>query len=345
MTDQNSTESPVFAPRHTGVVRVLVSPGEVGPFSSDEAAQALGEGVGEIIRNADIVLAPLSAGGAGTSELFTGERVTLPTTDAVGSLTEATYTYDRDTATAYIDLAAAAGFPDTDKATETGDTYGVGVLVADAQTRGAERVVLALGDALTVDGGTGILVALAANPVNADGHPVPKGGAFLEQVADLETAKLNIPAAGMEWILLADSAAGVDTSHPGLASLARAAGVDPGQPGWGAGGGVAIGLAWVSSLIYGTAHRVRVLRGVDVVAQSLAVDAHATEADFVISAGAAGQAVIRLAPEATVGIAGEAVEGAAVQAGLPEEIVSLAQLRQAGAQLAADYLRISTVQG
>ncbi len=345
MADQNSTESSVFAPRHTGVVRVLVSPGTVGPFSAEEAAQAIGEGVGEVIRNADIVLAPLAEGGAGTSALFTGERVTLPTTDAVGSLTEATYTYDPDTATAYIDLAAAAGFPDTGKSAETGDTYGVGVLVADAQTRGAERVVLALGNAVTVDGGTGILVALAANPVNAAGHPVPKGGAFLDQIADLETAKLNIPAAGMEWILLADSAEAVNISHPGLASLAQTAGIDPAQPGWGAGGGVAVGLAWVSSLIYGTTDRVRVLRGVDVVADSLAVGAHADQADFVISAGAAGQAVVRLAPEATVGVVGEAIEGAAVRAPLPEEIDSLSQLREAGAQLASDYLRISTVQG
>ncbi|MDK6919060.1 glycerate kinase, partial [Escherichia coli] len=84
---------------------------------------------------------PMADGGEGTSTLFEGERITLPTTDAAGRLTEATYTYDAATTTAFIDVAAASGLPAVadSPVVMTGDTYGTGVLIADAQTRGATR--------------------------------------------------------------------------------------------------------------------------------------------------------------------------------------------------------------
>lgn len=89
-----------------------------------------------VIHDANVILAPMADGGEGTSSLFAGERITLPTTDAAGRLTEATYTFDAETETAYIDVAAATGLPAVKDhlVPLTGDTYGTGVLVADAET-------------------------------------------------------------------------------------------------------------------------------------------------------------------------------------------------------------------
>ena len=92
--------------------RIVIAPDSFkGTATAEQAAQWLGEGVRSVIRDADITLAPMADGGEGTSSLFTGERITLPTTDAAGRLTEATYTYDAATETAYIDVAAASGLP------------------------------------------------------------------------------------------------------------------------------------------------------------------------------------------------------------------------------------------
>ena len=73
--------------------RVVIAPDAFkGTASAEDAAQWLGEGVREIIRDAEVLLAPMADGGEGTSSLFEGERITLPTTDAAGRLTEASYT-------------------------------------------------------------------------------------------------------------------------------------------------------------------------------------------------------------------------------------------------------------
>ena len=92
--------------------RILIAPDSFkGTATAQQAAEWLGEGVRSIIRDAEITLLPMADGGEGTSSLFQGEQITLPTTDAAGRLTEATYTYDAETTTAFIDVAAASGLP------------------------------------------------------------------------------------------------------------------------------------------------------------------------------------------------------------------------------------------
>lgn len=150
-----------------------------GRASAQEAAAYLGEGVRAVLPDAEITLAPMADGGEGTSAAFSGRTITLPTTDAAGRLTEASYRYDDASATAYIDVAAASGLPAvSDRPVPlTGDTYGTGVLIADAQTRGARTITLALGGTATIDGGTGILVALGATPLTRVATPYPRAAA------------------------------------------------------------------------------------------------------------------------------------------------------------------------
>lgn len=307
-----------FSATPTESVRVLIV------AETDADAHALGHGVQSVIRDADITLVPMSS----VADLFTGQRITLPTVTAAGALTEASYTFDADTNIAYIDAAAAAGDVN---AGERGDTYGVGVLIADAETRGARTIALNLDGVTTLDGATGILVALAANPITAEGHPVVKGTAGLADIADLDTAKLNVSAAGMRWVLLTGDDSTVDTSHPGLGNLIDVSGINPDQPGWGAGGAIPVGLAWISSIVYGNAENVQVVS----IADAIGVKDHE---GLIVTAGALTPAVVRSASTAVVGVAGSA-EGARLDADVDKG------LEHAGAQLASDYLRISSVQG
>ncbi|KQB86689.1 Glycerate 2-kinase [Corynebacterium lowii] len=355
-----------------------------GRASASDAARYLGEGVRKVLPHAEIVLAPMADGGEGTAASFSGRTITLPTTDAAGRLTEASYLYDEATATAYIDVAAASGLPAvaTSPVPLTGDTYGTGVLIADAQTRGARCITLALGGTATIDGGTGILVALGATPLNPRGYAVPKGGGYLSAIADIDTAQLNIPAAASEWVLLCDvhsPATGpkgaaatfgpqkgaepedIAILDAGLSHLCELLDVDPSTPGMGAAGGLGIGLTWLSRILHGDDSHIRLLPGAPVVAASLGLDALIERADLVITGegrldeqstqGKVVGTVLDLAHPhrtpvavATGSVHGEAPAGARVTL-LIDTPDDRAQLIDAGRRIAQDYLRTSTVQG
>ena len=278
-----------------------------GTATTHDAAAYLAEGIAEALPDAELVLVPMADGGEGTASCFDGTPVTLPTTDATGRLTEATYMFnDGDVAEAYIDVAAASGLPAVadHPVPLTGDTYGTGVLIADAVTRGAQRIILGLGGTATVDGGTGILVALGATPQDKAGHPLRPGGGSLTELAGFDTAQLNIPAAAVEWVLLTDvtnpatgpdGAAAVFGPQKGatpeditlldaaLAQLCDICEVDPATPGFGAAGGLPIGITWLSTLMHGDRSHVHVLPGARMVAESVGLPELMQSADLVVT--------------------------------------------------------------
>ena len=278
-----------------------------GTATTHDAAAYLAEGIAEALPDAELVLVPMADGGEGTASCFDGTPVTLPTTDAAGRLTEATYMFnDGDVAEAYIDVAAASGLPAVadHPVPLTGDTYGTGVLIADAVTRGAQRIILGLGGTATVDGGTGILVALGATPQDKAGHPLRPGGGSLTELAGFDTAQLNIPAAAVEWVLLTDvtnpatgpdGAAAVFGPQKGatpeditlldaaLAQLCDICEVDPTTPGFGAAGGLPIGITWLSTLMHGDRSHVHVLPGARMVAESVGLPELIHSADLVVT--------------------------------------------------------------
>ncbi len=379
--------------RHNGDVensatetpRVVIAPDSFkGTFDADAAAELIGAGVREVLPDAEITLAPMADGGEGTSARFTGQTVTLPTTDAAGRLTEAAYVYDAAAATAYIDVAAASGLPAVaDRPVPlTGDTYGTGVLIADARTRGAQRVVLALGGSGTVDGGSGILVALGARLLDRRGLPVPKGGGWLSAVEAVDTARLNTDAGAMEFVLLTDVTApvtgpegaarvfgpqkgaaedDVELLDESLAHLCEVLEFDPATPGSGAAGGVPVCLTWLARLLGNPDPRI--LPGAPVVAASLGLEDAVAAADLVVTGEGSldaqsftGKVVGTLAGleraegarfAVVCGRADAATRGALPAGSLVEETggKDADSLRAAGARVAEAYRKISTVQG
>lgn len=365
--------------------KIVVAPDSFkSTASAADAAEWLAEGVRSVIRDAHIVLTPMADGGEGTSFLFEGERICLPTTTASGRLTEAEYTFHATSKTAYIDVAAASGLPavEADPVPLTGDTYGTGVLIADAQTCGAERVVLGLGGTATIDGGTGILVALGVNPLDQAGYQLPPGGGALEHLAGFDTAKVNVPAGAMEWVLLTDTTApatgpegaahvfgpqkgateaDIEVLDRGLARLCEVTEVDPSTPGLGAAGGVGIGLTWLSSMLHGDSSHVHILPGARVVADSNGLVEQVDGAALVITGegrydgqtgtGKVASVVGELAREAgavfavAAGRFDEQPADGTIAVTLPERAEVREQLLQAGAEIAVAYLNTSTVQG
>ncbi|BAU96418.1 glycerate kinase [Corynebacterium suranareeae] len=357
---------------------IIIAPDSFkGTATASEAATYLGEGVLEVLPEASITLAPMADGGEGTSAVFDGEVITLPTTNAAGLLTEASYTFDPSTNTAYIDIAAASGLPAVadNPVPTTGDTYGTGVLIADAVTRGATRIALGLGGSATTDAGSGILIALGAVPRNKAGYALRTGGADLINLDYIDTAELNIPAAAVEWILLTD----VDAPATGPHGAARVFGpqkgatekdillldaalghtcaqlqVDGTKPGMGAAGGIAIGLTWLSTLMHGNGEHIHILPGAPLIARSNGIEAALPDTDLLItgegkldSQSFTGKVVGTLHALAQSHGVDLAVAAGGVESGIPDDFLAVemikssdvaAQLRDAGRRIAEDYL-------
>lgn len=379
------SHSPMSTAESPTPLKILIAPDSFkGTATSPQAAEYLADGVRSVEPDAEITLAPMADGGEGSADTFSGHRITLPTTDAAGRLTEATYVFDPETATAYIDVAAASGLPAVaeNPVPLHGDTYGTGVLVADAETRGARRVVLCLGGSATTDGGTGILVALGAEPLSAEGLPIPKGGGGLINLGSIDTARLNIRAAALEFLLLTDVTSpavgaegaaqtfgpqkGADAEQvrqleAGISRLCEVTGVDPQTPGTGAAGALPVGLLWLSTLLHGNSDHIHLLPGAPLIARSQDLEELIPQADLVITGEGRldaqsfrGKVVGTLAglvadTPAVLGVAAGAVATAVpdgvLTAELPAHADVAVQLREAGAQLVRDYRRMSTVQG
>lgn len=209
-----------------------------------------------------ILLCP--TGGAGTSELFAGEKVFLPTLSSTGKLMTASYLWVEAEKLAIIECAQFETEPLTSENWLTNDSYGIGVLIADAQTRGAQTCWLAMADCQIADGGLGMITALGASAIDAKGLPVSPGAIRAPQIADLDFAQLNMAAAGMKFVLLTDP--DVDLLLPELTELLEPllSLVSP-RPKV----ALAAGLVAVSTALYGDAAHVELLSGPRLVADVL----------------------------------------------------------------------------
>ena len=299
-------------------MRILVAPDSFkGTATAAEAAAAIALGARRALSSsphaatAKVTALPMADGGEGTAEVLAsaavarhgaaGQTITLPTTDAVGRLTEASYQLVGDTA--FIDVAAATGLPAVSDALDPlhADSYGTGVLVADAESRGATHIVLGLGGSASIDGGLGILAALGAAAHDARGYALPKGGAPLVNLDHIDTAQLNMKAAMLDYTLVTDTRAvpiqaatmygpqkGAEGDQVALLAgamlrLCEVTDTDPEAEFFGAAGGIPIALSWLSRTLWGTSEHCRIVPGGRYVAEALDLPARIAEADLVLT--------------------------------------------------------------
>jgi glycerate 2-kinase len=176
-------------------MRVVVAPDSFGgTLSATAAAEAIAEGWRRVAPHDELRLLPLADGGTGFVEVLHtalgGEWHELEVTGPFGDPVHARWLRVGDTA--YLESAAACGLHFVPRerrvpATALGVTSrGVGELIADARDAGVGEIVVGLGGSATTDGGAGMLAALGAVAVEADGAPLPGGGGALARCARLE---------------------------------------------------------------------------------------------------------------------------------------------------------------
>lgn len=283
-----------------------------GTLTAPDAARAIGEGAAAAWPGTVCRAVPLADGGdgfLGTLLALPGSdqfrcQVSGPLLEPVWA--EVGWPGGEPGRTAVIELAGCCGLslvdhPSPDTAGRAG-TGGLGELILAALARRAKRVVIGLGGSASTDGGAGLAQALGFRLLDRDGEPIRPGGIGLIDLDHVEVAGASpllrdtelVAACDVDSPLLGPLGAaatfapqkGADPPtvrhlERGLARLAQIVerdlhlGATDSQPGMGAAGGTAFGLA-----AFGGA---RLESGVSLVASWVGLDQALDQAELVIT--------------------------------------------------------------
>ena len=169
-----------------------------GSLSSMEAGMAIKDGILAAKPDAEVIVKPLADGGEGTTDALiegmNGERIELTVTGPMHTPVDAYYGYLKDTNTAVMEMASAAGItlvPDSEKNPLLATSYGVGEMINDAIQRGCRNFIIGIGGSVTNDGGIGMLKALGVRFLDENGEDAGEGGQALAKVARIDVSGMN----------------------------------------------------------------------------------------------------------------------------------------------------------
>lgn len=195
-------------------LRVVLAPNAFkGTLTSRAAAQAMARGVLDAMPHAECDLRPVADGGDGTVDAFleAGYRsVPVQVRDAVGH-THVTDIAIRD-GHAVVELARICGVAALGGVLDPmgASTVGLGDAISAALDHGAGTISIGLGGSASTDGGSGMLVALGARLLDADGEELRPSGANLVNVTVLDLSGLDSRIADCTVEVLADVSSPLD---------------------------------------------------------------------------------------------------------------------------------------
>ncbi|WP_300476036.1 glycerate kinase [Shewanella sp.] len=186
-------------------------------LSALEVANAIEQGLRQVIPDCDIVKIPVADGGEGTVQSMVdatgGSIVSLEVMGPLGHRVQAHYgilgdlsnsgsdndsdsrsnhgsaTVPNTGAIAVIEMASASGLHHVPRELRNPlltTSYGTGELICDALNRGIKHIILGLGGSATNDGGAGMAQALDILLLDSQGKTLPSGGAALANLAQID---------------------------------------------------------------------------------------------------------------------------------------------------------------
>ena len=201
---------------------ILVAPDSFkGTYTAAEVAEHIGAGIEAA--GVSAIPMPVADGGEGTLECSRLPMhlsiVTANCRNPWGSPMRGRYGLSSD-GTAVIEIAEASGITtahDGPRDPMTANTYGTGMLIADAARRGARHVVVAAGGSATTDGGRGAVAAIRASGV------VPEKMTVLADVTTLfsDAAEFFAPQKGADPATVERLAARSGRPGPALPARSR----------------------------------------------------------------------------------------------------------------------------
>lgn len=192
-------------------MHILIAPNAFkNSLSAAEAAQAIQRGLHSPFTTECF---PVGDGGDGTGDLLIdrlgGQRIPEWARDPFGRQVSTYWGLADNGRTAIVEMANASGLRLLDrnelhplKASSTG----TGDLILAALDSKVQRIILGMGGSATVDGGTGILQALGARFLNANGQPLKDLPGSLDDLEAIDTEGLDPRLAGIDLTILCDVA-------------------------------------------------------------------------------------------------------------------------------------------
>jgi glycerate 2-kinase len=191
------------------VTRVLVAPDKFkGSLTATAVAASVAAGLRRAAPDLEVVQNPVADGGDGTLEaaLDAGyERVPVRVSGPLGDPVDTAYAV-RD-GTAVVEMADACGLvrmPPGQLAPLKASSAGLGEVVRAALDAGCARVVVGIGGSASTDGGAGMLGALGARFLDADGVDLPLGGGALTRLDRVDLSRLHSGLDRAEVVLATD---------------------------------------------------------------------------------------------------------------------------------------------
>ncbi len=189
--------------------RVLVAADKFkGSLTAVEVAERVTAGLRRVVPGVRVETLPVADGGDGTVAAAVAAGFGRREARVTGPLgTPVTAAYAVRSTTAVVEMAEASGLqhlPAGEFAPLTATTYGSGELLRAALDAGARTIVFGVGGSATTDGGAGMLTALGARLLDADGKPVEPGGAALAELAEADLSGLDPRFADVDLVLASD---------------------------------------------------------------------------------------------------------------------------------------------
>ncbi len=174
---------------------VLVAPDKFkGSLTAEEVARAVVTGLRRVAEP-EVVVVPVADGGDGTVAAAVAAGFTAVPVTASGPTGEPVRTaYARKGAVAVVEMADVSGLvrlPGGVRRALTATSRGLGEVMAAAVDAGCTDVVVGIGGSASTDGGAGMIAALGARLLDAEGEQLGGGGVALSALATVELDELR----------------------------------------------------------------------------------------------------------------------------------------------------------
>ncbi|MDB6142180.1 MAG: glycerate kinase [Pseudomonas sp.] len=193
-------------------MKIVIAPDSFkDSLSAQDVARAIASGLTEVWPTAELVQCPMADGGEGTIEAILaacdGQWMSATVSGPLGEAVDAQWGWLEQSRTAIIEMAMASGLQlltlEQRDACIT-STQGTGELIRAALDAGAQRIILAIGGSATNDAGSGMLAALGARFLDAQGQGVAPGGLALAHVQRIELDGLDARLRDVRFEVAAD---------------------------------------------------------------------------------------------------------------------------------------------
>ena len=178
--------------------KIIIAPDSFkGSLTSIEVANAIEEGIKNVITNCEIVKLPIADGGDGTMDTLVsalkGKKIKIKAHDPLMRPIKVEYGLVQNGKTAVIEMAIANGLTLLDITKQNPSattTFGTGEIIKDALKRGCHSFLVGIGGSATNDAGTGMLKALGFRFLDINGKETDGTGNALKSIYSIDESKV-----------------------------------------------------------------------------------------------------------------------------------------------------------